>query len=68
MKLSVEDSKAFCRFLTAHFEHVDFVPDLGKGIGYEPIIRYSLETERLIVTYDDQFVLGVEENDYRAVL
>jgi len=49
-------------------EHVDFVPELGKGSGDDPIARYSLETNRVIVTYDDDFVLRVEENDYRAVL
>jgi predicted nuclease of predicted toxin-antitoxin system len=49
-------------------EHVDFVSELGKGSGDDPIARYSLETDRVIVTYDDDFVLRVEENDYRAVL
>ena len=49
-------------------EHVDFVPALGKGTGDHPIAQYSLETDRVIVTYDDDFVLEVTEDDYRAVL
>jgi hypothetical protein len=49
-------------------EHVDFVPELGKGTADKPIARYSLDTDRVIVTYDDDFVLVVEEGTYRAVL
>jgi len=49
-------------------EHVDFVPSLGKGAGDHPIAQYSVETDRIIVTYDDDFVLEVDEGDYRAVL
>lgn len=49
-------------------EHVDFVPSLGKGTGDDSIARYSVETDRVIVTYDDDFVLDVDEESYRAVL
>jgi predicted nuclease of predicted toxin-antitoxin system len=49
-------------------EHVDFVPDLGKGTVDHLIARYSLDTDRAIVTYDDDFVLEVDEDSYRAVL
>ncbi|WEL18545.1 hypothetical protein SVXHr_2395 [Halorhabdus sp. SVX81] len=49
-------------------EHVDFVPELGKGTADQPIARYSLDTDRVIVTYDDDFVLEVDEGQYRAVL
>lgn len=49
-------------------EHVDFVPELGKGTADHPIARYSLDTDRVIVTYDDDFVLEVDERAYRAVL
>ena len=49
-------------------EHVDFVPELGKGTADHPIARYSLDTDRVIVTYDDDFVLEVDEGTYRAVL
>lgn len=49
-------------------EHVDFVSELGKGTADHPIARYSLDTDRVIVTYDDDFVLEVDEATYRAVL
>ena len=49
-------------------EHVDLVPELGKGIADYPIAQYSLDTGRIIVTYDDDFVLEVDEGTYRAVL
>ncbi|MEF8773967.1 MAG: DUF5615 family PIN-like protein [Halobacteriales archaeon] len=49
-------------------EHVDFVSKLGKGAADHPIARYSLETDRAIVTYDDDFVLEMDEEAYRAVL
>ena len=54
--------------LDENVEHVDFVPSLGKGTKDHPIAQYSLDTDRLIVTYDDDFVLEVDEDDYRAVL
>jgi len=49
-------------------EHVDFVSELGKGAADHPIAQYSLDTNRVIVTYDDDFVLDVDEEMYRAVL
>ncbi len=50
-------------------EHVEFVSELGKGIDDHPIARYSLTTDRIIVTYDDDdFVLEVDESDYRGAL
>lgn len=49
-------------------EHVDFVPELGKGTADHPIARYSLDANRVIVTYDDDFALEVDEGLYRAVL
>lgn len=49
-------------------EHVDFVPELGKGTGDYPIAAYSLDTDRVIVTYDDDFVLEIAEEEYRAAL
>jgi predicted nuclease of predicted toxin-antitoxin system len=49
-------------------EHVGFVPDLGKGIADRPIARYSLDTDRVIVTYDDDFVPDMDEGTFRAVL
>ncbi|PSP97133.1 hypothetical protein BRC89_12050 [Halobacteriales archaeon QS_4_70_19] len=49
-------------------KHVDFVAELGKGAGDHPIAQYSLDTERVIVTYDDDFVLEVDDGTYRTVL
>jgi len=49
-------------------EHIDFVPKLGKGTADHPIAQYSLDTNRVIVTYDDDFVLVVDDGLYRAVL
>ena len=49
-------------------EHVDFISTLGKGVTDDQIAQYSLSEERLIVTYDDEFVLDFEPADYQAVL
>jgi len=49
-------------------EHVDLVSELGKGTDDYPIAQYSRDTDRVIVIYDDDFVLEVDETDYRAVL
>jgi predicted nuclease of predicted toxin-antitoxin system len=49
-------------------EHVDFVPGLGKGANDDPIAQYSPDTDRVIVTYDDDFVLEIDDDEYRAVL
>lgn len=47
-------------------EHVDDVSNLGKGTGDGSIGRYSKEHDRIIVTYDDDFVLELSESDYRG--
>lgn len=49
-------------------KHVDFVPELGKGTTDRSIARYSLDTDRVIVTDDDDFVLDVDDGTYRAAL
>jgi len=49
-------------------EHVSFIAKLGKGVTDDHIAQYSLSEERLIVTYDDDFVLDFEPPDYQAVL
>lgn len=49
-------------------EHVDFVHELGKGTDDYPIARYSGETGRVIVTYDDDFALEVDETEYDGTL
>ncbi len=48
-------------------EHVDLVPELGKGTTDRSIARYSLDTDRVIVT-DDNVVLDVDDGAYRAAL
>lgn len=49
-------------------QHVDFVPELGKGTSDEALARYSIATDRTIVTYDDDFVGEISPEQYRAVL
>lgn len=49
-------------------EHVDFVPELGKGAEDRRIAQFSLDANRIIVTYDADFVLDVDEDAYRAAL
>lgn len=49
-------------------EHTEFLPELGKGTADHPIAQYSQKTDRVIVTYDDDFVLTVSEDKYEAVL
>ncbi|MFB6284684.1 MAG: DUF5615 family PIN-like protein [Halobacteria archaeon] len=49
-------------------KHVDLVSELGKGTDDYSIGEYSLNEDRIIVTYDDDFVLDADEKDYRAVL
>ena len=48
-------------------EHVDFVVRLGKGASDDALARYSLDTDRTIVTYDDDFIEDVPTTRYRAV-
>lgn len=48
-------------------KHVDDVPNLGKGTDDRNIGRYSKAQDRILVTYDDDFVLELSESDYRAV-
>lgn len=48
-------------------EHVDYIPTLGKGTDDEQIAAYSREHDRLILTYDDDFVLEFDDEAYRAV-
>lgn len=49
-------------------EHVDGVSRLGKGATDTALARYSVETDRTIVTYDDDFVEEVPPDLYRATL
>lgn len=49
-------------------EHVASVSRLGKGSTDADVGVYSIETDRFVVTYDDDVVLELEPTDYRAVL
>lgn len=43
-------------------------PRSGRGASDEAIARYSLDTERAIVTHDSDFVGQIPEPSYHAVL
>jgi hypothetical protein len=47
--------------------HVDVVPDLGKGTDDQSIAAFTLSEVRILVTYDDDFVLSVAEDEFLAV-
>lgn len=49
-------------------EHVDFVAELGKGIDDKSIAQYSLSTNRLILTNDDDFLTDFSEESYSGLL
>ena len=49
-------------------EHVDDLAGLGKGSSDRALGRYSNSEDRLILTYDDDFVLELDPSAYRAVL
>jgi hypothetical protein len=49
-------------------EHVARIARLGKGVDDHRIAQYSLDTDRLILTYDDDFKLDFGPDEYRGVL
>lgn len=49
-------------------EHVDTVAELDKGTSDTDLAAYSRETDRTIVTYDDDFIEDVPPTAYRATL
>ena len=49
-------------------QHVDSIPELGKGASDSDLAAYSLTADRTIVTYDDDFIERVPPGEYRAVL
>lgn len=49
-------------------ENVDFVGSLGKGTDDGEIAQYSVETNRLILTNDDDFLREFDEPAYSGVL
>ena len=48
-------------------EHVDFVPEVGKGDNGDPITQCSVNTDRAVVTCDGDFILDTDRDEYRAV-
>ena len=48
--------------------HVEFTPELGKGTNDKPISTFSLDTERVIITYDGDFLEEFTEADYYGVV
>jgi predicted nuclease of predicted toxin-antitoxin system len=49
-------------------EHIDFVPDLGKGTDDEAIAQYSLSSNRLLLSSDDDFLTDFSEEEYSGLL
>jgi predicted nuclease of predicted toxin-antitoxin system len=49
-------------------EHVHFHSDLHRGDSDTTLAEYSLEHERVLVTYDDDFEANHDESDYYGVL
>jgi predicted nuclease of predicted toxin-antitoxin system len=49
-------------------EHVEGVPALGKGSPDVDISAYALESNRVLLTYDDDFVTNVPADDRCEVL
>jgi hypothetical protein len=45
-------------------EHVEFIPELGKGTRDGVVAEYSRDTNRAIVSYDDDFRDNFTESDY----
>ena len=48
--------------------HVDFVPSLGKRTDDERIVQYFIDSDRAILTSDDDFLTDFEPADYAALL
>lgn len=49
-------------------EHVGSVAELGKGASDDALARYSRDTGRTILTYDDDFIEETPPECYRATL
>jgi predicted nuclease of predicted toxin-antitoxin system len=49
-------------------EHVEFHSDLGKGASDTSLSSFSLDTQRIIVTYDGDFLDHFEESEYYGVV
>jgi hypothetical protein len=46
--------------------HVDFVSELGKGSDDGSLTSYTRPEDRILLTYDDDFVLSLDESDFRT--
>ena len=49
-------------------EHVDDLASIGKGSDDHSIAAYCTRETRLVVTYDDDFVLEIDESAHDGVL
>lgn len=49
-------------------QHVDDLAEFGKGSSDRGLGGYSKSEDRLLLTYDDNFVLELDNSEYRAVL
>lgn len=49
-------------------EHVDELDVYGKGATDRTLATYSRDTDRLLLTYDNDFVLEIEQEEVRGVL
>jgi predicted nuclease of predicted toxin-antitoxin system len=49
-------------------EHIDLHDDLRKGDPDRQLARYSIETERIIVSYDTDWVTEFSEDEYYCAL
>jgi predicted HTH domain antitoxin len=47
--------------------HVDFVSEFEKGYNNGSLASYTRSENRILLTYDDDFVLSLDESDLRAV-
>ncbi|WP_136591984.1 DUF5615 family PIN-like protein [Salinigranum halophilum] len=49
-------------------EHVDDLAVFGKGASDRELGEYSKSADRLLLTYDDDFILELTDSEYRAAL
>jgi len=49
-------------------EHVDFTSELDKGTTDSTVAAYSIETDRLLLTSDDDFLSSFDTDDYAGLL
>jgi predicted nuclease of predicted toxin-antitoxin system len=49
-------------------EHVDLHDELNKGDSDRRLARYSLDTGRIVVTYDSDWAENLDESEFHCVL